>query len=86
MIDAHFKKEQFQFYERHGNASSVELVGCEKGSICHLKENKLRQSQLIAQSIPSFFHPSGICQQVSSSHGEAFAIKDLSGSEACCLV
>ena len=44
MIDAHFKKEQFQFYEGHGNASAVVVVGYEKGLICHLKENKLRQS------------------------------------------
>ena len=44
MIDAHFKKEQFQFYEGHGNASAVMLVGYKKGLICHLKENKLRKS------------------------------------------
>ena len=44
MIDAHFKKEQLQFYERHGNASAVVFAGYEKGLICHLKENKLRQS------------------------------------------
>ena len=38
------KKEQFQFYEGHGNANAVMLVGYEKGLICHLKENKLRKS------------------------------------------
>lgn len=57
MIDAHFKKEQFQFYEGHGNASAVLLVGCEKGLICHLKENKLRQVNLLLSQFQAFFIP-----------------------------